>query len=459
MRIALWLLGLGAAAVALALAVGTNPGSVTLFWAPHRIDMSLNLAVLLALLGFVLAWVGARAVAALLSLPAQARAWRRQRTERALLHALADAHAQLAAGRFVRARNAAEQVVRLHALLATAPDTLAPTAQVLIAARLAAAEAAHALQDRARRDEHWHQAQRGLNTGTDQVLLDALRLRAARWRVEDREPAQALSLLDSLGQGAVRRTQALRLKLQAHQALGEPGPALDAARLLHKHRAFAGGTGEVIVRTLVLESLAQARSPSQLQSAWDALEPAERQWRDVALAATERWLALGGDGARATQWLQPAWDECLRQPAQWTAEQRTRLVGALATACARGAGHPHDDLGDDGAGSVLPAAKASSPGSALLNAWLVRCEQAVLQFPQVGEFHFLAAAVCRELQLWGKAQQWLSTSLVGLGAGHPMRPLALAWLAELAEQRGDAAVALGYWRDAAGARSGAAAPR
>jgi HemY protein len=460
MRIALWLLGLGAAAVALALAVGTNPGSVTLFWPPHRLDMSLNLAVLLALLVFMLAWGGARAVAALLSLPVQARAWRRQRTERALLHALADAHTQLAAGRFVRSRNAAEQVLRLHALLAGAPGVPTPSVQVRVAARLAAAEAAHALQDKARRDDHWQQAQTGLSGSTDQIWLDALRLRAARWRVEDREPAQALALLDSLSQGAVRRTQALRLRLQIHQALGEPVAALDTARLLRKHRAFAGSSGDVIVRTLVLETLALARAPQQLQAAWEALDPAERQWREVALLAAERWLGLGGNGVQATQWLSPVWDECLRQPAQWTASQRSRLVNALALACSRGVQALSVGAEDFSPGSADSANldapdPPGSPQREMLSTWLLRCEQAVLQYPQVGEFHFLAAAVCRELQLWGKAQQWLATSVVGLGATHPMRPVALTWLAELAEQRGDHAAALQHWRDAARAQPAA----
>ena len=44
MRAALWLMGLFAAAVALALFTGDNDGTVTIFWPPHRVDLSTTLA-------------------------------------------------------------------------------------------------------------------------------------------------------------------------------------------------------------------------------------------------------------------------------------------------------------------------------------------------------------------------------------------------------------------------------
>ena len=47
MRAALWLLALFGVAVAAALFAGNNQGTVTLYWPPYRIDLSLNLVVLL----------------------------------------------------------------------------------------------------------------------------------------------------------------------------------------------------------------------------------------------------------------------------------------------------------------------------------------------------------------------------------------------------------------------------
>ena len=50
MRAALWFLALFGIAVAGALFAGNNQGTVTLFWPPYRVDLSLNLT-LLALVG------------------------------------------------------------------------------------------------------------------------------------------------------------------------------------------------------------------------------------------------------------------------------------------------------------------------------------------------------------------------------------------------------------------------
>ncbi len=54
MRAALWLLALFGVAVAIALFAGNNQGTVTLFWPPWRIDLSLNLVLLVLLGAFVL---------------------------------------------------------------------------------------------------------------------------------------------------------------------------------------------------------------------------------------------------------------------------------------------------------------------------------------------------------------------------------------------------------------------
>ena len=47
MRAALWLMALFAIAVASALFAGNNDATVTVFWEPHRIDLSLNFVLLI----------------------------------------------------------------------------------------------------------------------------------------------------------------------------------------------------------------------------------------------------------------------------------------------------------------------------------------------------------------------------------------------------------------------------
>ena len=84
MRAAFWFLALFAVAVAVALVAGNNQAVVTIFWPPHRIDMSFNLTVLLLAGFFLLLYVALRALSAVVSLPLEARRWRAQQKERAM---------------------------------------------------------------------------------------------------------------------------------------------------------------------------------------------------------------------------------------------------------------------------------------------------------------------------------------------------------------------------------------
>ena len=154
MRAALWLMGLFAAAVALALFTGDNDGTVTIFWPPHRVDLSVNLALLLLVGLFVLLHLALRALTAALELPRQARRWRAQQRERATHTALLDAMTQYAAGRFLRARKAAEGALAREQALVEAGDAPPHATALRALAHVTAAESAHALQDHATRDTH-----------------------------------------------------------------------------------------------------------------------------------------------------------------------------------------------------------------------------------------------------------------------------------------------------------------
>ena len=67
MKAALWLLALFGVAVAIALFAGNNQGTITVFWPPHRVDLSLNLVLLLLFAAFVFIHAVLRALSALLS--------------------------------------------------------------------------------------------------------------------------------------------------------------------------------------------------------------------------------------------------------------------------------------------------------------------------------------------------------------------------------------------------------
>jgi HemY protein len=236
MRAALWFLAIFAAAVGVALFASQSDGTVTLFWPPHRVDISLNLVLLLLLAAFVLLHFALRAVAALLELPTRAKAWRATQRERVMHAELNDAIAHQLAGRFSRARKLAETSAQHAASLGSA---VPQSAQVKVLAHLLAAEAAQSLQDPAGRDA---QVQAALDVTLPKSaghIHEGVHLRAARWALDDRDPGAALLRLDALPQGTQRRTLALRLKLRAARQAHRNADALDTARLLAKHGAFS----------------------------------------------------------------------------------------------------------------------------------------------------------------------------------------------------------------------------
>ena len=130
MRAALWLLALFATAVATALFAGNNQSTVTLFWPPYRIDLSLNLAIAILAVAFLLIYAALRATATMLQMPHQAKRWRLQQKERSTHKSLLQALSHLQAGRFLRARKAA-----LAALACTAMQpsqrVVTPTAMAI----------------------------------------------------------------------------------------------------------------------------------------------------------------------------------------------------------------------------------------------------------------------------------------------------------------------------------------
>jgi HemY protein len=79
--------------------------------------------------------------------------------------------------------------------------------------------------------------------------------------------------------------------------------------------------------------------------------------------------------------------------------------------------------------------------------WLARIEAAQIANPRDSALQYLAGVVCMRLRLWGKAQQMLKQSLALL-QDHGLKRDAWRALAEMAEQRQDAAGATEAYRQA-----------
>jgi len=426
MRAALWFLGLFGIAVATALFAGNNDATVTLYWEPYRVDLSLNFVLLVLALTFALVYAAMRSAALLFALPVQAKRWRALQKERAINAELFNAQSHFLAGRYIRSRKSALSALSLDKSREhshpKAADLVGNETQLRALAHVMAAQSAHALQDTTARDDHLKQALGLQHQRTSLDTREGAQLLAARWALDDRDATGALQWLAQLPSGAARRTLALRLKLQAAQLNHSSTEALETTRLLAKHHAFSKDVASSLIRSLVLKRLDDARDVTQLQKIWRELDASDRSQVDIAIHAASKLSTLHGDTQQVVDWLLPAWQEL------------TNASGGL------------DSIDSVRCAELINTLETTLAAQDM--AWLEKIEKAQLANPRDARLQYLAGMACKSHQLWGKAQQQLMQAAPLLKDRHLQRR---AWcaLADLAEQRGEQNVAASAWKKAA----------
>jgi HemY protein len=427
MKAVFWLVGLFAAAAALALLMGQNPGTVTLFWPPYRVDMSFNLVLGIVLALFVLVYLALRSVALLKSLPQQARQWRVLQRERAVTAGLADAMTNQLAGRFVRARSAAKSAIdHLAPVIGTGTQSVAHV-QSAVLANLMAAEAAHALQDHESRDAHFEKALAMSSAADVSLLREGVLLRALAWAVDSNRADLAQQWLDQMPQGVSRRTAALRLKLKLTRLTQDHAGGFETAKLLAKHRAFSAEASSSLLRQLRLSAFRDCHDAEQVRSVWKSLDRDERNDPELVLGIVTRMLEVSSQEAdpdatlvRAREWLEPMLDQYARLPQ----DLRAVFVRVMVR--------------------LIPGTDSH---------WVGRIESLQREQPVDAGLMFLAGETFFHRRLWGKA------SVLFHQAARTLNEPALktrAWcrLAQLAEERGEREAAVDAWKEAAKAALG-----
>jgi HemY protein len=433
MRAALWFLALFGIAVAMAVFAGNNDATVTLYWVPYRVDLSLNFVILALVFSFALIYAAMRTAALLFALPEQAKRWRALQKERAINAELFNAQSHFLAGRYIRSRKSALSALSLDKSREhshpKASDLVGNEPQLRALAHVMAAQSAHALQDSAARDDHLKQALENQNQRASLDTREGTQLLAASWSLDDRDASSALKWLAQLPSGAARRTLALRLKLKAAQLDNASVEALETTRLLAKHHAFSKDVAPSLIKSLVLKRLDDARDAAQLQATWRDLDASDRLQADIAIHAAYKLNVLNGtarDTQQVTDWLLPAWQTLTGTQGGLSNVDSVRCAELIQT---------------------LEAILVAQTESQDL-AWLARIEKAQLSNPRDARLQYLAGIACKSHQLWGKAQQQLTQAVAQLKDANLKRR---AWcaLAELAEQRGDALAAGAAWKNAA----------
>jgi HemY protein len=345
-----------AAAIGIAVTARFNPGNVVLFYPPHRIDMSLNLFVVLAALLFLVLYGLVRAFNATMTMPKKVAAYRQRKREREGNKGLRDALKALLEGRFGHAEKAAMRAAEL-------PENAGLAA--LIGAR-----AAHRMREPARRDA-WL-----AGIAHDNSLKTARLMTVTELLVDDHQPEAALEAVAELNANGQRHIHALQWSMKANQQARNWPEVLRLVRTLDKRKALHPALSRRL-REMSYESLLSdgAHDAESMRRVWASVPAADRTKPYIAARAAAAFNARGlHDDARviAEAALRAEWDE--------------RVVRAYRES-------------------------AAPTGSPALLAQIEHCETWMRERPNDPELALALGALCLKQKLWGKAQRYLEQAL------------------------------------------------
>lgn len=383
MRWLFWLLLILALATGVALLAGNNEGYVLIVRAPYRLELSLNLLIILVILSFALLHLSLRFANYTRRLPANVRAYKElQRLKKghaALLQAL---HAMVE-GRYENAEKAAALALELG-------EDAGLTA--LIGAR-----ASHKLQRRNRREFYLAEAERlAPHNAVSRLLTQAELL------LDDRQYSQALHVLQQLEKIEPRHAPALRLELKVQLRLNNWQQVLTLLHNLEKLQAIESWQLREI-RQQAHQQLIKRHADDlpALSAYWEKMPEEDRLNPRLAYIAAQSFCALGA-GAQAAQILE------MNLAKNWDSDLAS-LLG---------------DCGNDNQRLLQQA-----------EYWLHSHQDDAQLLLALGN-------MCTRMGLWGKAQSYLEASI----SVQPSAAAHLALAKMLEGHEGDAMAALEHYR-------------
>jgi HemY protein len=276
MRFAIWSVVLAAVAVGIALIARQSDGYVVIVAAPYRVELSLNLLVVMVLAGYLAFHVLARLVTTLIAIPARVRAYRAERARTRTRHALNDALLAFFQGRFASAEKAAVTAMEGEESKAVA---------AIIAAR-----SAHELGRFAEREQFLDQA-RGAAPEVDQARLTTM----ADLLLSQGRHEEALSVLKDLSGRDARNVRLLRMRHTAETALRRWDEVLATTGTLAKLGGLSEAEASASRRAAHLGNLnRKAQDAAALAAYWKQLPSELKADSTIAATAARYHLALGG---------------------------------------------------------------------------------------------------------------------------------------------------------------------
>lgn len=356
MRWLFWLIALFALAAAVSLGARLNDGYVLLVFPPWRVEISFNLFLLGLAAALFVGYGIVRGLAAMLSLPEQARDYRERRQREKSFKTIHDALLLMQEGRFGQAMKKAREAYQTR---------VAPGLAALIAAR-----AAQRLREPEKQREWIDLAKQA----DPQCEAAALMLEAEMGN-DQRHYADTLQVLQNLQDKYGRHIAALRLELRACQGLNDWNGVLRLARQLEKRSAMPPEVAHEIRLAAHLENV--SRRAGDQTALLNYLRDLRTQERDARLAhAVARQLHALAEDESAAQVIESQLAET--QDDHWH-EDLIVLYGQLS----------HCDL----------------------TARIAKAENWLRGRPRDAQLLLALGRLCRQWRLWGKAQSYLEASL------------------------------------------------
>jgi len=385
MRGLIWLLVVFAAAIALALVGARETGYVLFVYPPYRVELSLILFVLVALLGFALLYFAARLFYQAFALPGRLREYRARRRQARAQGALVASLQAFYEGRYLRAEKDAARAYDGGA---------APGVAALLAAR-----AAHRLRDFTGRDRWLARAE-----AVGEPMRIAQTLTRAELALEERDFQSARSLLRGLPTAGAKEAASQRMLLRAERGAGNWEEVERMAARLAKSDAISPALAEEARIQAAVELLKRdAGERKALEARWRQLTEREQLHPRVAEAAARRAGQLGATGLA-----------------------RDIIENSLAREWSHALVLQYSEL------------PALEPGerSAEARTRIARAERWLQERPEDPALLTALGRLCVHAELWGKAQSYLEASL-SLEESRGTH-LDLARLAEHLEREADA---------------------
>ena len=383
MRWLIWILLLLAVAIGVSLLTASNAGYVLIVRPPYRLELSLDLLLVLIVLAFVSLHLALRLINYTRRLPASVRAYkenqRRKHGHAALLEGL---HASVE-GRYNIAEKAAARALQLG------EDT---GLSALIAAR-----AAHKLKHKSQRDFYFAEAER-LAPQADVARL----LSQAELLLDDRQYSQALHVLQQLEKIEPKYAPALRLLLKVQLRLNSWEQVLMILSQLEKQEAMESWQLREIRQQAHQQLIKRyVTDLPALTAYWGKMPEEDRLNSRLAHLAAHSFMTAGA-GSKAEEIV------AMSLTKRWDSE-----LAALLGDCV-----------------------SDNPQKQLQQAehWLLSHEGDAKLLLSLGN-------MCVRLGLWGKAQSYLEASL----SVEPSAAAHLA-LAKMLDGRGDSDAANVHYR-------------